>query len=281
LFGSCLHQNRPQPIWESVVARKPDLFLFLGDNIYGDTADIFVLREKYVRLGAQPGFQALVKTCRVLATWDDHDYGVNDGGVEFRAKREAQEAFLDFFGVSEESPRRKREGVYDATVFESRWAACADHLARYALLPQPLIFVDPPEGKKKRYIAPNTAPGRDDPRRVAMALAGGAAPCSLRICGSSARAFRCFPRSIVSRNGRTSRSSRERLCRLIAETRAGGVIFVSGDRHMAEISRLPADALCGVGYALYDVTSSGLTHAGGGAPGEPNRHRVSETNFRS
>ena len=32
-FGSCLKQTRPQPIWKSVRASKPDVFVLLGDNI--------------------------------------------------------------------------------------------------------------------------------------------------------------------------------------------------------------------------------------------------------
>src|SRR5688572_9172827 len=111
-FGSCAGEQLPQPIWERVVAAKPDLFLFIGDNIYGDTEDMDVLSAKYAKLGAQPGYRKLLETCPVLATWDDHDYGVNDGGVEYPKKRESQQVFLDFFGVPKESPRRNREGVY-------------------------------------------------------------------------------------------------------------------------------------------------------------------------
>ena len=35
-FGSCAHHERPQPIWEAVLQYRPELFLFLGDNVYGD-----------------------------------------------------------------------------------------------------------------------------------------------------------------------------------------------------------------------------------------------------
>src|SRR5215831_8995915 len=68
-FGSCAHQGRPQPIWEAIVATKPDLFVFLGDNIYADTTDMDVMRAKYKKLADMPGYQKLLKTCPVLATW--------------------------------------------------------------------------------------------------------------------------------------------------------------------------------------------------------------------
>ena len=64
-FGSCAKQDQPQPIWESVVATKPQLFLFIGDNIYGDSEDMAVLKQKWDLLGAQPGYQKLKQTCQI------------------------------------------------------------------------------------------------------------------------------------------------------------------------------------------------------------------------
>src|SRR3954470_23310662 len=93
-FGSCGHKEKPQPIWAAVVKTKPQLFLFLGDNIYADTEDMAVMRAKYAKLGKQPGYRKLLATCPVLATWDDHDYGANDAGAEYPKKREAQQVFL-------------------------------------------------------------------------------------------------------------------------------------------------------------------------------------------
>src|SRR5213078_1224551 len=103
--------------WDSVVAAKPDLFLFLGDTIYADTRDMEVMRKKYAKLAALPGWQKLLKACPVLATWDDHDYGANDAGAEYPKKDESQQVFLDFFGVPKDSPRRAQKGVYHAEVF--------------------------------------------------------------------------------------------------------------------------------------------------------------------
>ena len=72
-FGSCAKENKPQPIWNAIVEQKPELFLFIGDNIYGDSRDVDVLRAKYEKLFAKPGFAILRETCKLLATWDDHD----------------------------------------------------------------------------------------------------------------------------------------------------------------------------------------------------------------
>ena len=118
-FGSCAHQDKPQLFWDPILAAKPELFLFIGDNIYGDTQDMDVLKAKYAKLGATAGYQKLLKTCPVLGTWDDHDFGGNDAGADYPKKVESQQVFLDFFGVAKDSPRRKQEGVYHAAIFGS------------------------------------------------------------------------------------------------------------------------------------------------------------------
>ena len=53
-FGSCGHQDDPQPVLGIAAEQKPDAFIFLGDNIYGDTDNMDTLRAKYQRLGAKP-----------------------------------------------------------------------------------------------------------------------------------------------------------------------------------------------------------------------------------
>src|SRR5690606_36243460 len=88
-----------------------------GDNIYADTIDMDVMRAKYATLKANDSFARLLRTCPVLATWDDHDYGANDAGADYPKRVESQQIFLDFWGDPADSPRRQREGVYDASVF--------------------------------------------------------------------------------------------------------------------------------------------------------------------
>jgi alkaline phosphatase D len=39
-FGSCANQDHPQPVWDAIVVTQPELFLFLGDNVYADTEDM-------------------------------------------------------------------------------------------------------------------------------------------------------------------------------------------------------------------------------------------------
>jgi hypothetical protein len=115
-FGSCLKQTRPQPIWNSVLAKQPDVFLLLGDNIYGDTRDMQKLKDKWDVFSSVPGFKKLRQNSRVLAIWDDHDYGENDAGKEFPKKAESQNIFLDFLSEPANSLRRKTPGIYDSLI---------------------------------------------------------------------------------------------------------------------------------------------------------------------
>lgn len=89
-FGSCGHQDNPLIIFDQVVKHNPDLFIFLGDNIYGDTDDMEVLKAKYQKLGSKPTFQKLKSAMPILATWDDHDFGRNDAGRHYPHKAESK-----------------------------------------------------------------------------------------------------------------------------------------------------------------------------------------------
>ena len=113
-FGSCGYQDEPQPVLSIAAEQKPDAFIFLGDNIYGDTDNMDTLRNKYQRLGAKPEYQQLAAATKIFATWDDHDFGWNDAGKYYPYKEQSKEIFLSFFKEPAESDRRKHEGIYHA-----------------------------------------------------------------------------------------------------------------------------------------------------------------------
>src|SRR5688572_21531594 len=117
-FGSCAEETQPQPVLELVVQHKPDIFVYLGDNIYGDTYDMKILQSKYDTLAAKPEFQRLKKNVKLFATWDDHDYGWNDSGKWYPHKKQSKEIFLKFFDEPSNSERRKHEGIYTSYMFE-------------------------------------------------------------------------------------------------------------------------------------------------------------------
>jgi alkaline phosphatase D len=270
-FGSCAQQDAPQPIWDAVLAADPQLFLFLGDNIYGDTTDMAVLRAKYRMLAAQPGFRRLRQRVPVLAVWDDHDYGANDAGAEYPMKAASQRAFLDFFGVPGDSPRRRRPGVYDARVFGPPGRRVQVILLDLRYFRSPLRRQD--VGAERRALGygpyvPNAAPGATmlgaaQWRWLARQLA---VPAEVRLIASSVQV-------VASEHGWEGwgqlPGERRRLFDVIRAARADGVLFLSGDVHWGELSRSDEGP-----YPLYDFTSSALNQEWPQALNLPNARRV-------
>ena len=184
-FGSCAEVDKPQPVWDPVLARKNDLFIFLGDNIYGDTRDMSVLSAKYAKFAAIPGVARLRATTPVVAIWDDHDYGENDAGGDYPMKEQSREVFLDFWQEPADSPRRKRDGVYASYVFGppgQRVQVILPDLRynRTALTPRELGDADYKTWAKARMASGQPLPGPyvrnpdlegDDARRTAVAMA--------------------------------------------------------------------------------------------------------------
>ena len=277
MFGSCARHNQPQPIWDSIVQAKPELFLFIGDNIYGDSRDIDVLQAKYKELFDKPGFVKLRETCPLLATWDDHDYGENDAGEEYPSKVASQKLFNDVYGVPDDSPRRKRPGIYDAQIFGP-----AGRRVQVILL-DTRYFRSPLRTWTKDQRPAGRGPYRPHEDDHDGTMLGDAQwkwlkdelkkPAELRIIASS---IQVIPYEHCWEMWGNFPAERKRLFDLIRETEAGGVIFISGDRHLAEISRIESKE-SGAPYPLYDVTSSSLNAPGSGAnDDEPNRYRVGD-----
>ena len=111
-FGSCLTQERSMPIFNTIKAENYDLFLMLGDNVYGDSEreDLLELREAYDK--QRQNFDSFNFNFPFEAIWDDHDYGLNDAGKEYAYKEDAEQLFLDFWNIPEDDIRRTRPGLY-------------------------------------------------------------------------------------------------------------------------------------------------------------------------
>ncbi len=271
-FGSCGHQDRPQPILDTVVLYRPDVFVFLGDNIYGDTKDMRVLREKYVKLGAKPEFKRLKSATRLLATWDDHDYGWNDAGRHYPFKRESKEIFLEFWEEPADSPRRQREGIYTSYLFEGQGRRLQLILLDTRTFRDNLRKYRGELRRDDRYFyaldyyphqtSDSTLLGEAQWRWLEAELSK---PADLRIIGSSTQFGITF-------NGYEAWANfpheRQRMLQLIRKTRASGVLFISGDVHYGEISMLREEGL----YPIYDVTASGITSSWHFAT--PNENRI-------
>jgi len=278
-FGSCSNEKRKkQPIWDAIKSLNPQLFLFTGDNVYADSGDPEVLRTSYDKMAAVPGFAALRAQCPIMATWDDHDYGLNDGGVEWEGKQAAKDAFMEFFQTPADSPLRQREGIYDAKVFGPEGQRVQVILLDTRWFRGPLERLSKEEHSKlKKEKGPWSGPyipapdskstilGEDQWKWLEEQLK---VPAELRLIVSSIQVVTIDHG--YEKWGNLPRE-RQRLLELVRD-HATNVIFLSGDRHTADISMYPPETDGGPFYPIYDITSSGLVKTGFSR--EKNRYRV-------
>ena len=111
-IGSCLDQDFPQPIWQPIEEENLDYFIFLGDNVYGDSIfeNLYKMKRAYSK--QEKLLPDFLDQTDIFAIWDDHDYGKNDGGSDYKYKKLAENLFLDFWNVPINDVRRSREGIY-------------------------------------------------------------------------------------------------------------------------------------------------------------------------
>ncbi|MDP0491384.1 MAG: alkaline phosphatase D family protein [Verrucomicrobiota bacterium JB023] len=254
-FASCHKESRPAPAFETIAAQRPDLFIWMGDNIYGDSDDIEVLVQKYRKALARPAYQRLMQTTEIIGTWDDHDYGANDVGKEFSIKEQSQQAFLDFLQVPMDSPRRSRRGVY----------ACHDYGEEGQSVR--VILLDTRYHRDSLDSANGTILGEEQWRWLEEKLK--TSPARVNLIVSS---IQCLAAEHRFEKWANFPKERQRLLDLLARPEMPPVVILSGDRHLAEISVEDK----AVGYPLYDITTSSLNSSFGGNATETNSLRLGE-----
>jgi alkaline phosphatase D len=253
-FGSCWKPTHSQKHWEPIIANKPQLWIWLGDNIYADTDDMAVMKMKYGQLGDTPGYRKLIDLCPVLATWDDHDFGKNDMGNDYPKRVESQKLFLEFFNERPDSARRKRPGVYTSYYFGKGDKRVQLILldTRYFRTPLKKIGGQPPYRRMGKW-GPDLSPsatilGPDQWKWLEAELKK---PARVRMIASSIQ-------FAAPHHGYETwlniPGEHQRMIDLIQKTRAEGVVFLSGDIHSSELCiHEPKN-----GYPLIDHTSSSL-----------------------
>lgn len=259
IFGSCADQKADQRFWQPILNAKPDRFLFIGDNVYGDVdlsaknaAGVPELKAAYAALAAQPGYQALTQQTRVLATWDDHDYGVNDGGADFDYKHAAEDVFEAFFPAPKGSARDSRPGVYDAEIAGPPGKRVQTILLDTRFFRSKLVKTKRPGslGLRSQY-APDPDPkktflGEAQWRWLADQLKK---PADVRLIVSSIQVL-AAPHPFEQ--WANLPLEQDRLFQLIRDSGANGVILLSGDRHQGGLYARDGAAP----YPLYELTAS-------------------------
>lgn len=270
-FGSCNNQKQPQDIWQSIDKTDPDVWIWLGDNIYADTENMKIMEKDYQLQKSHPGYRDFIKDRQVIGIWDDHDYGVNDGDKYFPKARESKVLMLEFLNVPKSHPVWEREGAYQSYSFND------GHKKIKVILLDGRSFRDKLVKKKGRYIPDPHASllGDDQWEWLNGQLEEENVDLFLISCG-----IQFIPEQHKFEKWANFPTDRSRLFSLLVEKQPGAVFLLSGDRHIAEVS---CTSLDGLDYPLCELTSSGLTHAWEEIGEEPNSFRsgplIAQRNF--
>ncbi len=273
-FGSCSQQESKDQQWDEIIAENPQVWIWGGDIIYGDSPIMDTLVRKYNTQKNRSGYQQLMNNTIITGTWDDHDFGINDGGKLFNKKKESQQLFLDFMDVANDDPRRKQEGVYSSLSlgkgkYEIKIINLDTRFFRDTLIRE--YFIDSISQRTTYNSLPNKHGdilGKAQWEWLEKELTNSTA--SINIINSSIQ--------VISEEHRFEKwanfpTARQRLFDLIVQCKAKGVLIISGDRHISEFSKINLE---GLPYPLYDFTASGLTHTWSMGATEENKHRVGE-----
>jgi len=266
-FGSCNKQYIENKLWDDILANQPAIWIWGGDNIYSDTDDMIKMQHDYKIQLNQLAYRKLSDNIQVLGTWDDHDYGLNDGGTEFRMKDESQQLFLDFLGIDKNDSRRERKGVYYSEIIKTKKGSVKIIVLDTRYFRSSLTNS---EVKGKRYQPNNYGEGtilgveqwkwledelytsKSDFNLIVSSIQFLSAEHGYETWGN-------FPHEVDKFNN------------ILKSSKAKRVLILSGDRHISEFSKTNNE---GLEYPLIDFTSSGLTHSYSSFSGEPNQYRI-------
>lgn len=258
-FGSCIHQSRHQTIWAQIAAKKPDLFLLIGDNNYGDQgwagdATLGTLRAAYGVMAKSPELAAFRSKVPMMATWDDHDFGFNDGGANFAFRQWSETIFETFWGAN--TAVKSRPGIYESTMFGEKGKRLQiimldTRYFRSDFDRMPYQSSRPPLGS---YVPSNdpakTMLGDAQWRWLEQELAK---PADMRILVSSIQVITDAHNYEVWEN---LPLERQKLYSMLSAREDSGLVMLTGDRHAAGIYSEKIG-----NETVWELTSSSLNYS--------------------
>jgi len=249
--GSCSYVNetpydRPgtpygagYQIFSSIHQKLPDVMLWLGDNTYLREVDWFTrtgFLHRYTHTRSLPELQPLLASTHHYAIWDDHDFGPNDSDGSFVHKDMAAEVFQLFWG----NPTYGLPGQGGVTSY-FQWADIDFFLLdnRYFRTPN------------NQKLGERTLLGKAQLEWLIGALAASKAPFKMVAIGGQVLSTHTALETYVN----LCPEERSYLLNRIDEEGIKNVVFLTGDRHHTELSKLTLKS----GITVYDLTVSPLT----------------------
>lgn len=255
LVGSCSEETQPIPILAAVARLKPELFLFIGDNVYGDATagdmSLPELKQAYADLSINAYFSAFNMSTPLLATWDDHDYAAGDGGSDFPGKARSEQLFEAFW--RDASLGGDHPGVYGARVFGPPGRRVQVILLDTRFFRSSLKRAEPPSPGGYAPYLPDSDPAKTMLGEAQWAWLQGELrrPAEIRLLVSSVQVL---ADDHPFEGWKALPAEQARLYRTIRESGAKGVVLISGDRHVGALYRETGAAP----YPLHELTTSSL-----------------------
>ena len=260
-FGSCNHQSRSQHMWAQIAARDPDMFLFIGDNNYGDQfwkgdASLATLRAAYAKQAATPELVTFRERIPMMVTWDDHDFGFNDGGANFAFRGWSETIFETFWSASDEV--KSRPGIYESRMFgpKGKRTQIISLDTRFFRADFDAVAYSPERPPLGPYVPSS------DPAKTMLGEAQWewleqelAKPADLRVLVSS---IQVITDAHNYESWEALPLERAKLYAMLEARETSGLVMLSGDRHGGGIY---ADQPEGMGEKLWELTSSSLNYS--------------------
>lgn len=232
-FGSCIKDPSIGP-WEAIAEKQPDLFIFLGDNVYlkkKEWKKYKRIRKKYKEIFGHPSLRTLLDGVKVGAVWDDHDFGPNNSDSSNKHKKKTLKAFREQWGTPA-SPDQLSESIAHSVRIKNLLLIFTDNRS-YRRNPEriaPTLFGE----KQLEWIEERI---KTTDAEVIVFVSGGQILPTSAPKGEGAWQFP---------------EERERLIQLFSSAKQP-LVIVSGDKHFAEILELETS-----GKGILEVTASPL-----------------------
>lgn len=268
-FGSCSDQKLPQPIWNTILNLKPELHIALGDNVYASKPKVDgEMADTYKKQAAIPEYAKFRAATPIVATWDDHDFGWDDGGRENPRQEEAKVEFLKFFPNDAQAIPKNQRGVQHAFIFGKAGKRVQVILLDTRSYRSPIAQNEDPNRTPLQKFIPTkdhaaTVLGPDQWVWLEQELKR---PAEVRLIVSS---IQFLANEHMFEMWGNYPKEREKMLDLLKKLKVPNTYILSGDRHFSQISKMNVK---GYGDVL-DITASSINKYKGEFE-EPNRYRV-------
>lgn len=271
-FGSCNKTSIHPEVWATIAEQQAQVWVWLGDIVYGKPNALEDLSQRYKKQLANPHYQQLKQHAKVFGIWDDHDYGPNDGGSDYALKEESRELLFNFLELPTTHPARQRHGAYQAYSFGSGAQKVLLVLLDNRYFKEP--YKKNPDPKQRYYPNAGLLLGETQWEWLDDLLASSDA--RVHLFGSG---IQFLSDQHPYEKWENYPKAKARMQELILKYNLKNPVFLTGDRHIAELSKTALSPA----KTVYDFTSSGITHSYDVLQEEANSHRISplivERNF--